>query len=208
MTGNSTPGRRGTATKLLFEVAIVFIGVFLAFLASNWNDGREDRTRALKTLSVLHRELDDFVTYSPVPVEAMRRALERFRLESADGGRPVPAFYREPRASRAPTAAWQATIASGAYELLDPDLFYELTLHYNRIDSLNDKFVHYMRRTEELILPELDGDASSFYDEHGLRGSYRVQLDLLEEVRLEIESLMADAEVLKNKLEAELAARD
>jgi hypothetical protein len=208
MTGGATSGRRRPAARLLFELVIVFVGVFLAFLATSWNDRRVERTRALKTLRILHQELDDFVTYSPVPVAAMSEAIERFRRDSAGGGRPAPAYYREPRASRAPTAAWQAAVTSGAYELLDADLFYELTLYYNRIDSLNDKFGHYTRRTEGLILPELGGDGSSFYDEGELRGTYRVLIELLEEVKLEIETLMADAAVLKGKLENELSPLD
>jgi len=191
-------------SRLLFELTVVFIGVFLAFLASDWNNRQIEERRAKKTMEVLHQELSDYIAYSPVTIQAMQDSLDQYLSERKEGEMPAPAFYREPRASQAPTAAWEATVISGAYELLETQLFYEMTLHYNRVISFNDRFVRYLTRVEDVLVPELEGGNEAFYQNGRLRGEYLVLIQMLEEILAEKKQLRMDAEILRDRLELEL----
>jgi hypothetical protein len=195
------------ASKLLFELIIVFTGVMLAFIASDLRTRSTQQQRYEKTLEVLQHEISDFITYSPVPIQAMEDSLNQFRTKRAAGRYPVPAYYREPRASGAPTAAWEALLASGAYEILDPTLFYEMTIYYNRVISVNTKFNRYMLRSEEWIMTRLHENRSAFYEGDRLKGEYQLQIQMLEEIISDLKQLGLDAKELKNKLEKEFPVR-
>jgi hypothetical protein len=189
------------ASKLFFELIIVFCGVLLAFIVSNWNIKNAQQHRFEKTLKVLQREISDFITYSPFPIQAMEDSLRQYQEKYAAGEKPFPPFYREPRASGAPTSAWEAMLASGSYEILDPVLFYEMTIYYNRVISVNSKFNRYMVRCEELIMPKLHDDVTIFYEGRKLKGEYLLQIQFLEEIVSELKQLRPEAEVLNGKLE-------
>lgn len=196
------------ASKLLFELIIVFTGVMLAFIASDLRNRSVQQQRYEKTLKVLQHEISDFITYSPIPIQAMEDSLNHYRAKRAAGRFPVPGYYREPRASGAPTAAWEALLASGSYEILDPMLFYEMTIYYNRVISVNAKFNRYMLRCEEWIMTKLHGDRSTFYKGNRLKGEYQLQIQMLEEIISDLKQLQLDAEELKKKLEKEFPTED
>jgi hypothetical protein len=195
-------------SKLLFELIIVFTGVMLAFIASDLRNRGVQQQRFEKTLKVLQHEISDFITYSPIPVQAMEDSLNQFRAKRAAGRFPAPGYYREPRASGAPTAAWEALLASGAYEILDPMLFYEMTIYYNRVISVNSKFHRYMLRCEEWIMTQPQKDKSVFYEGTRLKGEYQLQIQMLEEIISDLKQLQLDAGELKNKLEKEFPTKD
>ena len=188
-------------SRLLFELIVVFSGVLLAFFVSNRAAKRNQKFRFEKTVSILQREISDFITYSPIPIQAMEDSLHRYDQSRQDGDYPRPAYYREPRAAGAPTAAWEALLASGAYEILDPLLFYKMTIYYNRIISTNEKNKRYILRCEDRLLPRLGENASVFYEDFRLRGEYRIQMELLMEIVEELKQLGAEAKALKDELE-------
>jgi len=183
-------------SRIFFELLIVFFGVLFAFLASDWSSKNSQKQRFEKTISVLQREITDFITYSPGPIKAMEDSLDQFRESFVAGENPRPGYYREPRASGAPTAAWDALLASGAYELLDPVIFYDMTIYYNRVISANDKFKRYMIKCEEWILPRLDYKTEVFYDGSELKGEYNMLILMLDEIIMELKELDKDAKRL------------
>ncbi|MDN5204799.1 hypothetical protein QQ008_25640 [Fulvivirgaceae bacterium BMA10] len=192
------------AASFAFELIIVFCGVLLAFFVSDWRSKNIQKERYQKTIEVLHREISDFVSYGPIPVKAMEDSLQQYYQQRKNGLYPVPGHYREPRATGAPTAAWEATLASGAQEILPPDLFYELTLYYNRVESINEKFERYSIRNEEMYLFIHDDPELDFYKNGKLRKEFRVHIQILEEVIAEIKLLIEEADTLKTKLGKQL----
>ena len=195
------------ASKLLFDLIIVFCGVFLAFIVSDWNTRSAKKQRFEKTIKVLQSEISDFITYSPIPIRAMEDSLQQYRVRYSLSQKPPPPYYREPRASGAPTAAWEALLSSGAYDIMEPILFYEMTIYYNRVISINVKFNRYMVRIEEQILPRLHGDRTFFYNGRTLKSEYRFHIQMLEEIITELKQLRIDAEALKNNLEKQFPTR-
>ncbi|MFC2121774.1 hypothetical protein ACFLTI_09290, partial [Bacteroidota bacterium] len=135
------------------------------------------------------------------PLKAMKDSLQNYYVKKNAGEYPPPAYYREPRASGPPTAAWEALMASGAYEILDPELFYEMTIYYNRVFSINTKFKRYMILCEERILPHINEAPLVFYNDGKIKGEYHILILLLDEIVSEIEQLSIDAKELLNKLD-------
>ena len=190
-------------SKTIFELIIVFVGVLLAFIASDLRNKGIQQQRFAKTLNIMEQELSDFVTYSPVPIEAMNDSLQQYYDAERAGILLIPPYYREPRASSAPTAAWEAMVSSGSYEILDPDLFYEMTIYYNRVISFNAMFRRYSARCEEWLLTMLQDDIEVFYREGKLKGEYQLLIRMLEEISTELTLLRDDAEKLMQKLKAD-----
>ncbi len=131
----------------------------------------------------------------------MDDSLLQYKKKFESGEKPRPAYYREPRASGAPTAAWEAMLASGAYELLDPILFWEITMYYNRVISVNAVFDRYMIRCEEWILTKLQNETSVFYEDNMLLGEFKLLIQMLEEIVDELKQLVIDANKLNLKLQ-------
>ncbi len=191
----STGGR--VPVRLIAELGIIFVGVFGAFVAEDVRQQREDDQRARQTYAALLGEVRTFSERAPLVVAEMEASVQSWNEAFARGERLPPPFYREPRAETPPTAIWEATLASGGVALLDPNLFNELAVFYNRVVSTSDRFRRYSALTEVEVLPHLS-DASHFYEDDGqLRGLYRMHVGLLTEIRLEIEQLISEAEVLE-----------
>ena len=171
----------------------------------NQSEEREDDQRARQTYAALLGEVRTFLERAPAVAGEMQAAIDTWTAAREAGERPAPPFYREPRAETPPTAIWEATLASGGVALLDPTLFNELAVFYNRVTSASDRYLRYNALTEAEVLPYVSGDPAYFYDVDGrLRGLYRMHLDLLREIRLEIEQLVAEAAAVQASIEAQL----
>jgi len=190
---------------VVIELGIIFAGVFGAFVAEDLRQQREDDQRAQQTYEALLGEVLTFAERVPSVVAEMRSNVDAWGERHAAGQYPPPPFYREPRAEAPPTAIWEATLASGAVVLLEPTLFNEIAVFYNRVTSVSDRYRRYNEFTEAELLPYLEDEASRFYDADGrLRGLYRAHIELLAEVRNELDQLSAEAEVVQAHIEAAL----
>ena len=89
--------------------------------------------------------------------------------------------------------------------MLDPELFNELALFYNRLASVSDRYRRYNEVTERELIPYLSSDPSRFYGEDGsLRGLYRWHIEFLDEIRSELDLLTEDGGAVQERVAAEL----
>jgi hypothetical protein len=124
--------------NLLFEVALIAIGVFIALWANNWHENREHRAQAQAALrnfagemeanreatqknrqyhEILARELHEFLASAEAPSN------ERFgKAVHFYGMRPV-IFER---------TAWDLALATQALSWLKPDLAFEISKVYTQ----------------------------------------------------------------------------
>jgi hypothetical protein len=136
--------------NLLFEVALIAVGVFLALWANNWHEDREHRAQAKAALRNFASEM-----------EANRQAMQRNRAYHE-------AFARELReflASKEPASedrlnksvhfegmrpvifehtAWDLALATQALSYVDPDLAFDISKVYteqNAFQKLEDSFL-------------------------------------------------------------------
>jgi hypothetical protein len=136
--------------NLIFEVALITVGVFLALWANSWHEDREHRAQAKAALrnfagemeanrqatqcnrpyhETLARELDQFLRSQEPPSE------DRFNKEvHFEGVRPV--IYEH--------TAWDLALATQALSYLKPDLAFDISKVYtqqNAFQTLENSFL-------------------------------------------------------------------
>jgi hypothetical protein len=144
-------GERGKSIlSLLFEVALIAIGVFLALWANNWHEDHEHRAQAKAALrnfagemeanrqatqrnrpyhETLARELDQFLRSEELPTE------DRFHKQvHFEGVRPV--IYEH--------TAWDLALATQGLSYLKPELAFDISKVYteqNAFQTLENSFL-------------------------------------------------------------------
>jgi hypothetical protein len=188
------------------QLLVVFIGVYGAFWVEGYWQKQEDRERAATILGALNEELLYFVDEAPIVVDGIRRVLDEYDSAREAGRFPAPPFYRESGAETPPISVWKATLSSGAVDLLDPDLFFALAAHYNRVESASDRYVRYNSVTESEVLPLLSGGPAAFYDPEtdDLAPRFGVHVEQLRTLRDEIQVLVVRADSLHGRVLADL----
>ena len=143
-------GRQRSFLKLLFEVALIAVGVFLALWANNWHEGREHRAQARAALRNFANEMEtnrQAMQRNRAYHEAFARELREFlaskepasedRLNKSvhfEGMRPVIFEH----------TAWDLALATQALSYLDPDLAFDISKVYtdqNAFQKLEDSFL-------------------------------------------------------------------
>ena len=136
--------------NLLFEVALIAVGVFLALWANNWHEDREHRAQARAALRNFASEM-----------EANRQAMQRNRAYHEVFARELREFL----ASKEPASedrlnksvhfegmrpvifehtAWDLALATQALSYLDPELAFDISKVYtqqNAFQKLEDSFL-------------------------------------------------------------------
>jgi hypothetical protein len=178
----------------VIELAIIFAGVFGAFVAEDVRQSREDAQRARQIYAALSGEVSTFAAGAPQVMALIDSAVAEWEEARRRDMVAPPPFYREPRAEVPPTAIYEATLASGGVAVLDPELFNEVATFYNRLSSLSDRYLRYNAFTETHVLPGVLGDPAAFYDGTSvLLPVFRTHMDRMTEIRGELEQLELDA---------------
>lgn len=196
-------GSGASSGRLFAELAIIFVGVFGAFVAEDVRQQREDDQRAQQTYRAVRAEIQAYAERAPFVVDQMQEAVDSWNASREAGERPPPPYYREPRAETPPTAIWQATLASGGVALLDPTLFNQLAEFYNRIESVSARYQRYNAVTEREVLPRIMDGTEAFYRPDGeVVGLYATHIMLLSEIREELNLLVVEAAEMESALAA------
>ena len=189
-------------SKLALELFVVFIGVSAAFTVENYRHAREQETRRAAVYRALDRELKQMAeTRGPVHQREMTDQLAAWDQAVAKGERPVPPTFRMPEAERPPTGVWDAAVATGSIELVEPELFFELARFYNRADSVGKVYQRYIVAAETEILPRLDEGAAAFWEPSGdMTVQTRAHVQRLRDFRQRQGKLDQEAAQLREKL--------
>lgn len=197
---------RHMGRRLLFELIIIFVGVYGAFWVERYPQKLEDRERSLSILGALEAELSNITDYGPYVRDAMGASLQAFDSARARGEMPSPAYYREPDAETPTVAVWEATVASGGVNLLDPQLFFSLAAFYNRVTSFSQRYLRYNAFTEAELLPLLSEGPEGFYHPRTgeLASRFGVHLDQLRLLQADASDIIQRAEVMVTEVRAEM----
>jgi hypothetical protein len=193
---------RETLSKVALELFIVFVGVSAAFAVENYRDARAQDDRRQAVYLALDRELTQMAeTHGPRFQSEMTRELNAWDQAIARGEKPVPPTFRLPGAERPPTGVWDAAVATGSIELIDPELFYELARFYNRADSAGMLYQRYSESAQTYIWPYLGEGAKAFWGPDGkLRQEVLVSVQRLRDFRQRQGQLNREAQQLRAKL--------
>ena len=154
--------RRELIGKLLFEIAIIFIGVTAAFALESARQNRDEQRYRETMLAAMVPLFDDFARHNR-DLYAMEPKLAAFERAVASGEKPMIPVFRERGSERAPVRSWDGIVATGISRALPPKLYMDLSLFFTRQESLGERYVRYISFAESEILP-YRSDTSHFYD--------------------------------------------
>jgi len=136
--------------NLLFEVALIAVGVFLALWANNWHEDREHRAQARAALRNFASEMEanrQAIQQNRAYHETFVRELREFRAskEPASEDRLYKSVHYEGmRPVIFEHTAWDLALATQALSYLDPDLAFDISKVYtkqNAFEKLEDSFL-------------------------------------------------------------------
>jgi len=189
-------------SKVALELFIVFVGVSAAFAVQDYRDTREQSERRQAIYRALDRELKQMAeTHGPMLQRLMSEQLAAWDRATARGEKPLPPAFRIPDAERPPTGVWDAAVATGSIELVEPELFYELARFYNRADSVGDMYQRYSASAQVDVWPHLNEGAAAFWEPDGdLRFAIQAHVQRLRDFRERQGKLNREAIILREKL--------
>ncbi len=189
--------------KLLFEIAIIFIGVTAAFALEGARQDREDAAYRNGMIAALIPTFNDFEQHSRQFQQETGSKIAAFDAALARGEQPKLPIYREPGGERPPSRAWDGIVATGVSKALPPELYYELSRFYTRQESFGERYVRYAQMTEQQVLT-LGPEQRGIYDPASgkLKPEYAAYVDRLRDL-IEVDKLL---DVQARELRAQLKA--
>jgi len=189
-------------SKIALELFIVFVGVSAAFTVENYRDARAQGERRQAVYRALDRELKQMAeTHGPLLQKRMTEQLEAWDRAVARGERPVPPSFRIPDAERPPTGVWNAAVATGTIDLIEPELMFELARFYTRADTVGDLYQRYSAAAQVDIWPHLKEGSAAFWEPDGqLKRETAADIQRLRDFRVWQGRLGQEAKVIRAKL--------
>ena len=160
---------RPLLSKIALELFVVFVGVSAAFAVENYRDRRAEDQRRHAVYAALDRELTQMAeTHGPALHRLVSAQLEAWDRAIARGEKPVPPAFRIPDAERPPTGVWDAAVATGTIELIEPEMMFELARFYTRAETVGDLYQRYSEAAQVYVWPHLDEGPSAFWEPNGV----------------------------------------
>ena len=193
---------RELVAKVALELFIVFVGVSAAFAVDDYREMRSENERRRAVYSALDRELTQMAeTHGPGFQAQMTQQLAAWDQAVARGRKPMPPTFRLPGAERPPSGVWNAAIASGSIDLIDPELFYELARFYIRADSTGMLYQRYSEGAQTDIWPYIDEGPTAFWGSNGKpTPEVRASIQRLRDFRQKQAELGREAKQLRARL--------
>lgn len=142
------PWRRWAA-----EIAVIFLGVFLAAMADDWRERRNERQTAERLAVALKASFEDLRRFERNGVPRITRDMAIFEQAVRQGRRPEYLHRRVRITQRPPTAIWEAFLAAGGARLFPPDVIFDLARFYSGFNNVADREQQYYRWIETEVLP-------------------------------------------------------
>jgi hypothetical protein len=172
-------------SKVALELFIVFVGVSAAFAVENYRDARAQDERRQAVYRALDRELKQMAeTHGPMLQRQMTEQLAAWDAAVARGEKPLPPAVRIQDAERPPTGVWDAAVATGTIELVEPELMFELARFYTRAETAGDLYQRYSSAAQAYVWPHLDEGPAAFWEPEGdLRFEIKAHVQRLRDFR-------------------------
>ena len=144
------------------ELVLVFVGVYLAFWLSNFQQHQQDAERRDQILASLEQQLREGIESGKINrAKQERRAAEFQRALDAGEMPPLEPFVFITDYS---PSDWATMLQSGGVQLLDVETLMAVRNDESVIRWGLSGMARYQKLSDELIVPNLDQDISFFYD--------------------------------------------
>lgn len=165
--------------KLLLELVVVFVGVYLAFLFNEYQANRQERTHRTELRAALASEIDVFARHADRFASTLDSLQVQWDSAYTAGAHPAPLQVPSGGIDTPPRGIWQAVLASDPLATLDVATMQNVSIFYNALDvfvAKNDRLRDFY---EASVIPHLDDGTAVFYERGGtvLRPEYRAYMD-------------------------------
>jgi hypothetical protein len=166
-------------SKVLLELVIVFVGVYLAFLFNEYQADRQERAHRTELRAALASEIDVFSRSAGRFASHLDSLQARWDSAYTAGARPPPLMVPSGGVDTPPRGIWQAVLTSDPLTTLDVATMQSLSSFYNALDVLIAKSDRLRDFYEASVIPHLDDGAAVFYGRGStvLRPEYRAYMD-------------------------------
>ena len=150
------------AGRWIAELVLVFVGVYAAFWLNNYQQYRQDAERRDRILASIEQTLREGIESGKINrAREEREAAESRRALDAGEMPPLHPFVFTTDYSPGDFAT---LLQSGGIQLLDLQTLTALRNDESVIRWVLRRMARYQKLSDELIVPNLDQDISSFYD--------------------------------------------
>lgn len=206
MSDSGRPRWRPNWRRAAVELVVIFVGVTSAFFVESFREHLAAEEDLREASTGILTELRSFESRGGEFVAALNGPIERWREADAAGRRTVPEFYTIPGAPTPPTAAWDATVASGVASQFEPDFRFRLGFFYSEFRGIHDNYLRHLDFVEREVMPKIEAGPDAFYDASGrFDPAVRVRMALIEEFTADLARLSRMAGELADELEATLS---
>ena len=192
---------------LVAELVFIFLGLYGAFLLERHNDDKNDLIRKRQILQAL---VDEFDGYSREFAEASatldENYAEPFLSAYAGQEKPFPTPIPFGGLSKVNTGIWEAMLQSGGIDVLEVDAIQRVQNFFKKLQDFLDLFSRFEGLNASFILPEMDRNASFFYeaDSPQLRSKYGWYVNQLYSIGTTLRELSSESLETLEFLELEL----
>jgi hypothetical protein len=193
------------ATRILFELVIVFVGVLGAFVAENYRKRHEAEDNARQVYRGILAEVNDHRRFLRGAVDSINAGLTGWDSAYASGRKPAPYVYRIWGSEFPPEGAWNAALSQAA-ELREPELLITLSAYYNEQIGISNRYVRYATFVESEILPYNDSPLHFYQPASGrIAPEYLASMQRLRELAGFWTEMLTLADTLAKEIERVVA---
>ncbi len=153
-----------TVTRLVLEMIVIFIGVYLAFLMENYRENQADDAKRVRICRALYEEIDIYIRGSKNQIAFLSSAMANWDRQYKAGERPDPIYLYIRGNNRIPHHIWDSTVASGNLNLLDIKTQSNVSQYYQELKALLRKFEKSLDYSIAAVVPHLN-NTPYFYQE-------------------------------------------
>jgi hypothetical protein len=147
--------------RLVLELVVVFMGVYLASAFASYQRNQENDARRHQIRQALMREIEGITSNTRNASVQVRAALRSYEDAAQRKEFLAPQPMIEP--VRFQTHMWEATLQSDALDLFDVATVYQLSEFYNQLSEGFEQLAQLRELSERFLLPAAGSPPSEFY---------------------------------------------
>lgn len=189
--------------RLLSELLIVFLGVYLAFLFNAHGEKVKDKARQAQLIQGLHKEIEYFLGGANRRSPVMEDAFKQWKIGLADGQVQTPLYFKLEGHALPNSSMWQVVMFFDGIQLLDVSTMFELSKYYNHFDIMLSKYIKLIEFAEAEIIPYQDTPSHFYRTKGDLTARYEAYLDRYTDFLDLFHGMIKESETMLHLLEPE-----
>ncbi|MCK4420364.1 hypothetical protein KAW48_01105 [candidate division WOR-3 bacterium] len=171
---------RGKSVWLIAELLVVFIGVYAAFIFDSYRTNKQNEYRKQQIYTALKEEFTFTSEGMKQAVPLLDSIVTKLKNEYEEGKMPKPSRFHFVIGVR--TDIWEAVLKSGALELIDAKLVFQLSNYYSFIRFAAEECKNFDRLIQQYIILNIDKNIGEFYNikTKKFKGKYSWYLESLD----------------------------